>query len=391
MNSLLIGIGISDRAAPGDDPVADAVAAEALGYDFVSVFDHPVADAVTAEAIGYGVVSAAGHPVRTYPTYETQTLLTWIAARTTRIAIVPRVLGVPFRRPALVAKAAESLQRLSRGRLILGLGAGYRDAEIRAVGGPEPAPGAKMDGLEDAVAIMRAAWAQSVVSYHGRVYSVDDLDLEPKPAEPIPIWLGAAGPRGLALTGRLADGWIPFLRFAGPERIPELLDRIRAASVAAGRPADAVRAVYSVPVRLDPRARRTAGVVAGSAADIVEQLHGFTELGFTGFDLMPARDQMRAVAEDVVPALRQLRVSAHRTQPRRSPRAAPAAADPEPQPRPVTTISPAGRAGRPARPPDQHRPRRANAKKGICHDRHHGLPRTGFGVRDPSPTRSCPQ
>ena len=310
VNSLLVGVGISDRAAPGDNPAADAVTAEALGYDFVSAFDHPVADAATAQAVGYDRLPAAGDPARTYPTYETQTLLTWIAARTTRIGIVPRVLGVPFRRPALVAKAAESLQRLSGGRLILGLGAGYSDAEIRAAGGSDLVPGAKMDGLEDAIAIMRGAWAQNAVSYHGRVYSVDDLDLEPKPAEPIPIWLGAVGPRGLALTGRLADGWIPFLRFAGPQRIPELLDRIRAASVAAGRPADAVRAVYSVPVRLDPRARTTADVIAGSAADITDQLHGLTELGFTGFDLMPSRDQIPAIAHDVVPALRELRALA---------------------------------------------------------------------------------
>ena len=343
MNSLLVGVGISDRAAPGDDPVADAVAAEALGYDFVSAFDHPVADAATAEAVGYGVVPSAGHSVRTYPTYEAQTLLTWIAARTTRIGIVPRVLGVPFRRPALVAKAAESLQRLSRGRLILGLGAGYRDQEVRAVGGPDLTSRAKLDGLEDAIAITRASWAQPVVSYHGAVYSVGDLALEPKPAEPIPIWLGALGPRGLALTGRLADGWIPFLRFAGPDRIPELLDRIRAASVAAGRPEDAVRAVYSVPVRIDPSARTNVGVIAGSTADVIEQLHGLTELGFTGFDLMPTREQMRVVAEEVVPALRQLRVPAQR---RRSPRAASAAVDPESQPRPVTTIAPADRAER---------------------------------------------
>jgi alkanesulfonate monooxygenase SsuD/methylene tetrahydromethanopterin reductase-like flavin-dependent oxidoreductase (luciferase family) len=345
MNSLIVGVGISDRAAPGDDPVADAVTAEALGYDFVSAFDHPVADTFTAHAVGYDVVSAVGHPVRTYPTYETQTLLTWIAARTTRIGIVPRVLGVPFRRPVLVAKAAESLQRLSRGRLILGLGAGYRDEEIRAVGGPDLTPrGAKVDGLEDAVAIVRAAWTQSVVSYHGGVYSVDDLDLEPKPAAPIPIWLGALGPRGLALTGRLADGWIPFLRFAGPERIPELLDRIRTASVASGRSADAVRAVYSVPVRLDPKARTTGDVIAGSAADIIEQLRSFTELGFTGFDLMPGRDQMRAVAEDVVSALRELRAPSQRPQPCRSADGAPAAFHSGPRPRPATVISPAGPA-----------------------------------------------
>ena len=309
MNSLLVGVGISDRAAPGDDPVAEAVAAEALGYDFVSAFDHPVADAATAEALGYGAMPAASHPARTYPTYETQTLLTWIAARTTRIGIAPRVLGVPFRRPALIAKAAESVQRLSHGRLILGLGAGYRDQEICAAGGPDPTPRAKLDGLQDAITIIRAAWAQPMVRYRGRVYSVDGLDLEPKPAKPIPIWLGALGPRGLALTGRLADGWIPLLHFAGPDRIPELLDRIRVASVAAGRPADAVRAVYSVPVRLDPKARTTPGVIAGSATDIIEQLYSFTELGFTGFDLLPSRDQIRAVAEDVVPAVRGLPLS----------------------------------------------------------------------------------
>ena len=348
MNSLLVGVGISDRAAPGDDPVADAVTAEALGYDFVSAFDHPVADAATAEAVGYDPVPAAGHPVRTYPTYETQTLLTWIAARTTRIGIMPRVLGVPFRRPALVAKAAESLQRLSRGRLILGLGAGYRDAEIRAAGGPDLTPRAKVDGLEDAIAIIRAAWAAPVARYHGRVYSADDLDLEPKPARPIPIWLGALGPRGLALTGRLADGWIPFLRFAGPERIPELLDRIRTASAAAG-PADAVRAVYSVPVRLDPRARSTAGVIAGSAADITEQLHSFTELGFTGFDLMPSRDQIRAVAGDVVPALRELRAPSPRPQPSRSPDRTLAAVHPASRPRPAAAIAPDGPAPEPTR------------------------------------------
>jgi alkanesulfonate monooxygenase SsuD/methylene tetrahydromethanopterin reductase-like flavin-dependent oxidoreductase (luciferase family) len=349
MNSLLVGVGISDRAAPGDDPVADAVTAEALGYDFVSAFDHPVADAATAEALGYGIMPSAGHPVRTYPTYETQTLLTWIAARTTRIGIVPRVLGVPFRRPALVAKAAESLQRLSRGRLILGLGAGYRDQEIRAAGGPGLAPGAKEDGLEDAIAITRAAWTQPTVRYHGRVYSVDDLDLEPKPVQPIPIWLGALGPRGLALTGRLADGWIPFLRFAGPDRIPELLDRIRGASVAAGRPADVVRAVYSVPVRIDPRARTTAGVIAGSATDIIEQLHSLTELGFTGFDLMPSRDQIRAVAEDVVPALRELGAASPRPRPGRSPDRALAEVRPGPRQRLAAATSPDGSSPGPAR------------------------------------------
>jgi alkanesulfonate monooxygenase SsuD/methylene tetrahydromethanopterin reductase-like flavin-dependent oxidoreductase (luciferase family) len=116
---------------------------------------------------------------------------------------------------------------------------------------------------------------------------------------------------GVGISDRAAPGDDP-----GPERIPQLLDRIRTASVAAGRPADAVRAIYSVPVRLDPKARTIAGVIAGSAAGITDQLHAFTELGFTGFDLIPSRDQIRAVAENVVPALRELRAHAEQPQPR---------------------------------------------------------------------------
>jgi len=85
MNSLLAGVGTCDRAAPTDDPVTDAATSEAIGCDLVSAVDHPV---------------------RTYPACETQTLLTRIATRTTRIGIVPRVLRVPFRRPALAEVAA---------------------------------------------------------------------------------------------------------------------------------------------------------------------------------------------------------------------------------------------------------------------------------------------
>lgn len=283
MHSLLIGLGISTAAGPDADPVADALTAETVGYDFVSASDHPVGSR---------------------PSYETPTLLTWIAARTTRIGVASRVLGVPFRRPAVVAKAAESLQRLSGGRLILGLGAGYSDDEIEALGGPVPTARAKVDGLADAIEIMRAAWAQPSATHHGAIYSVDRLQLQPKPEQRIPIWLGTYGPRALAVTGRLADGWIPSLGFAGPTRIPELLDRVRSASVAAGRAPDAVRAIYNVPVDLNPAARRTEDAVAGSATDIIEQLQAFTELGFTGFNLMPSGSQARAIAGDVLPALR---------------------------------------------------------------------------------------
>jgi len=106
MQPLTFGLNISTSAAPGADPVTDARVAEALGFDFVSASDHP-----------------SGR----HPTFETWTMLTWICAATDRIAVASRVFSLPFRSPALVAKMAESLDRLSGGRLILGLGAGAAD------------------------------------------------------------------------------------------------------------------------------------------------------------------------------------------------------------------------------------------------------------------------
>ena len=261
---LLVGVGIPTGTS--DDPLGESLAAEAAGYDFVSASDHP-----------------AGQT----PSYETPTLLTWIAARTSRIAVATRVLGAPFRRPLMVAKAAESLQRLSGGRLILGLGGGYLDDEIAAVGAPPLTPRQKVDGLAAAVETIRRGWSG---------------DIAPTPAHPIPIWLGTYGPRALAVTGRLADGWIPSLGFATPDRIPEMLERILTAAVAAGRSPDAIRAVYNVPVTLGARAEE--GTLGGSAADVVEQLQSFTTLGFTGFNLMPSPESAAAVAAEVLPALR---------------------------------------------------------------------------------------
>ena len=137
MTELIFGIGIPASAAPGDDPVGLAREAERLGYDFVSAADHPAGSS---------------------PSYETTTMLTWIAARTSAIKVASRVLAVPFRRPAMVAKLAASLDALSGGRLILGLGAGYSDPEIAAVGGPAQSPAAKIDGLAEAIQVIRGAW-----------------------------------------------------------------------------------------------------------------------------------------------------------------------------------------------------------------------------------------
>jgi len=283
---LSIGVNVSTSAGPGADPVAYARAAEALGFDFVSASDHP-----------------AGNR----PSFEVWTMLTWIAAATSRIAVATRVLGVPYRAPAMVAKMAETLDRLSAGRLILGLGGGYSDEEFRAFGLGVPTPGQKITGLDEAIQIIRGLWAEPRFTFAGTRYHTEDADLEPKPAHRIPIWLGAFGPRALGVTGRLADGWIPSHGFAPPEQIPAMRARIDAAARAAGRDPGDVTGAYNVEVQVGGSPQ--AGVVAGPPDAVVEQLRGFVELGFTAFNVMPtgreSLEQLHRFGTDVLPALRE--------------------------------------------------------------------------------------
>src|SRR5437867_999105 len=109
-----------------------------------STLQDPIAAARAAEALGFDFVSANDHPCGSRQNYETWTLLAWMAARTDRIHIASRVLGVPYRPPPMVAKMAATLDGLSNGRLILGLGGGASDDEFRAFGLHVPTPREKV-------------------------------------------------------------------------------------------------------------------------------------------------------------------------------------------------------------------------------------------------------
>jgi alkanesulfonate monooxygenase SsuD/methylene tetrahydromethanopterin reductase-like flavin-dependent oxidoreductase (luciferase family) len=287
MAELSFGVGVPTSATPDSDPVGLAQEAERLGYDFVSAADHPCGSS---------------------PSYETATMLTWIAARTSRIKIASRVLAVPFRRPAMVAKLAVSLDQLSAGRFILGLGGGYSDQEIAAVGASALSPAEKIDGLAEAIQVIRGAWTLSDYTQDGRHYSVRGLEMEPKPALAIPVWLGTFGPRALAVTGRLADGWIPSLGYMPVDDIPRMRRRIDAAAEAAGRQADQIRGILNLGIYIDPDAQPRSDAVTGSAAQVVSQLRDLLGLGFTGFNFIingPDRiAAMHQIAEDVLPILR---------------------------------------------------------------------------------------
>jgi alkanesulfonate monooxygenase SsuD/methylene tetrahydromethanopterin reductase-like flavin-dependent oxidoreductase (luciferase family) len=287
MTAMMFGVNVSTSAAPDADPVGDARLAESLGFDFVSASDHPCG---------------------TIPTIETWTMLSWIAAKTSRIKVASRVLGVPYRSPAMVAKMSESLNRLSGERLVLGLGGGYSDDEFQAFGLRVPSPRDKVDGLEEAVRIIRGLWSEPSFTFSGRLYGTDAAELEPKPERSIPIWLGTFGERALALTGRLADGWIPSYALAPPERVVGMRERVLRAAQGAGREPEVITCVYNLEIRVDERAPARSGVVSGSAAAVADRLCSFVKLGFTAMNFIPigpgVDEQIERLAKEVIPAVR---------------------------------------------------------------------------------------
>lgn len=287
MATIQFGLNISASVAPGFDPIREAQAAEDLGFDFVSVNDH-----------------MHGPEQR----YECWTLLAWIAANTTRLRVASRVLGLPYRAPALTAKMAESFARLSRGRLILGLGAGSGEDEYLALGLTAPPLGERLTGLEEAIAITRGLWSTETFTFAGSVFRVTDGQLEPKPEQPVPIWLGTHGPRGLELTGRLADGWIPSMGSLPPDRIPAAMQLISETARIVGRDPASLTRIYNVEISLDDEKRDDPTLIAGNAAVVRDALADLVTLGFDGFNLIVrGRDRHRhleRIAAEIMPAVR---------------------------------------------------------------------------------------
>jgi len=179
---------------------------------------------------------------------------------------------------------------------------------MRAFGLGAPSPRDKVDGLEEAIRIVRGLWTEPRFTLPGRLYRTENAPLEPKPEHRIPIWLGTYGPRALEVTGRLADGWIPSIGFAPPGEIPPMRDRVFEAARAAGRAPSEITCVYNVQIRVGGRADGPPDAVTGSADQVADELLGFVRLGFDGFNFTPAgperAEQAELIASEIIPGVR---------------------------------------------------------------------------------------
>ena len=208
--------------------------------------DQLVEQVLLADRLGLDLVGIQDHPYqRRY--LETWTLLAYLAGRTERVRLFPDVANLPLRSPALLAKAAASLDVLSGGRVELGLGAGAFWEGIKAWDGPVRSGPESVDALQEAIPIIRSVWAgERGIRTDGEHYRLHGAHGGPVPPHPIGIWLGAYGPRMLRTVGRMADGWVPSLPRTPLDEIPAKQTLIDEAARAAGRDPAAIRRVANV-------------------------------------------------------------------------------------------------------------------------------------------------
>jgi alkanesulfonate monooxygenase SsuD/methylene tetrahydromethanopterin reductase-like flavin-dependent oxidoreductase (luciferase family) len=237
-HGIEFGVFITPAAESADEVVAWSELSEEAGYDLVTFNDHPY--------------SAAR--------LDAWTLMSFVAARTGRVRLSANVLSLPLRPPAVVARAAASLDILSRGRFELGIGAGMAWDAIEAMGGRRLGPGESVEALEEGIHVIRELWdtgASGDARFEGQHYRLAGAARGPAPVHNIGIWVGAYKPRMLRLVGRLADGWLPTIAGLKPGELTAGNVAIDAAAVAAGRDPHAIRRLLNLG-RVDPPARETA-------------------------------------------------------------------------------------------------------------------------------------
>jgi alkanesulfonate monooxygenase SsuD/methylene tetrahydromethanopterin reductase-like flavin-dependent oxidoreductase (luciferase family) len=304
-NPLRFGINLTGPDRPYAELLATAQLAEELGFDTVAMTDRPPEN-----------------------NYEAWTLASAIGALTSRIRLTHNTLNVPLRNAALLAKMAASLDAIAGAdRVILTLGAGTGGPHFTSYGVAWGAtPGERVTDLQDCIAILRGLWANDLFSYQGRVHSVQDATVQPRPtAGALPIYIGALGPRMLRYTGAVAEGWLKNRGWPeSPDELQGYVAVLEQGAEKAGRDPAGIRRVLngaagfgeSAAAEAQARASR-GGAPAGSGngllgtpEQILETLHKHRAAGADTFHLaFPAasrHDDMRRFAAEVLPAARRI-------------------------------------------------------------------------------------
>jgi probable F420-dependent oxidoreductase len=285
--SLLNNWGFDDP-----QPLVDlACRAEELGIDSVWAHDHVF-------NVGHVFDRIGGKPY-----YEPLTLLGFVAARTQRVRLGTSVLVLPYHNAVRLAKTAATLDVLSGGRLVMGVGVGLIEKEMRAMGSPYAERGAFTD---ESIAVMRALWAQDDPKFDGKYYQFAGMKFSPKPKQkPIPVVIGGVSRAAIRRAARLGDGWQPL--GLSPEALGQGISELRAEAQACGR--DASKIPVSIAMSL-AAARAGRHALGTKPAEIIKNAKAYASLGVETLIISAntsepreARAALEMIAREVLPAL----------------------------------------------------------------------------------------
>ena len=289
--------------------------AEELGFECVLAGDHLVLPTHGTDQYPYTPDGSFQRPADE-PFLETMTLLGFLAACTNTIKLGSTVIIVPYRNPVVQAKMFASLDVLTGGRMICGVGVGWLEKEFEILGVPYAERGPMTD---EYLEIFKVLWTQPEPEYHGKFYQIDGIQFYPKPVqEPhIPIWVGGHTRRALRRTAKYGDCWHTTRQT--PDFVAQNLPYLRQEIEKAGRDPSSVsislkRSLHFTDIGLGEGAgSRTGGSVIGTTQEVIDDVHYCRELGIDQltYDFrVDGLDQsvlvMEHLADRVLPVARRL-------------------------------------------------------------------------------------
>jgi probable F420-dependent oxidoreductase len=301
-----------------DSLVRIATEAEMLGFDYVTVSDHVMIP--TSIASRYPYSDSGEFPSgAAAPRLEQLTAATFIAASTSKLRIVTSVMVVPHRPAVLTAKILATLDYLSKGRITLGIGAGWCKEEFEAIGAP---PFEERGAVTDEFMMAcKELWTNETPAFNGKYVQFKDVLFPPKPVQSsIPIWIGGESGPALRRTARYGDAWYPI--GTNPQfpvdtltRFNAAVGRLRGLTEKAGRDPASVGLAYRVSSNPEAQPKGTVDgerkLFTGSAADYAGDIRALADAGVSAFDfglfgptLAATIDNMRRFRDEVVAKVR---------------------------------------------------------------------------------------
>ncbi len=311
---MLVDLGvflpISGRAAGRKTLMHAAQEAELLGYDSLWAADRIVIPWQIDTIYPYSKDATFIVPPDR-PFFEPLTCLAFLAGCTERIRLGMSVMVLPYRHPLYWAKIAATLDHLSSGRVIMGVGVGWMEEEFSALGAAFAERGAVSD---EQLRLLELLWHDERITFTGDHYSVKDIAFNPKPLQKprIPIWVGGEGRLARRRAGKYGDAWFPYFVKITPEELARRFEHARQCARDANRNADALMFACCLPIELTATdVPQEPDYLRGSTRQVGEALKKFRDVGVAHIGLQfmiprwPERqEQIERFASEVLPELK---------------------------------------------------------------------------------------